>query len=158
MNGLLRQYFPINRDLKMITNEEIHHAMHRLNNRPIKCLDFKTPLEVFFDQPVALTIWIHILIYCWRTNLYPFLHTFWFNIPCNFICAHLSSFQKPKHYQVHWRHVPLFLIIIWFLVSWKILLCNIVIYSIRDVKLFLHFFLNFIASLSTIYYICIYIW
>jgi IS30 family transposase len=54
MNGLLRQYFPKKCDLKTITNKEIHHAMNKLNNRPRKCLDFRTPLEVFFNQPVAL--------------------------------------------------------------------------------------------------------
>ena len=54
MNGLLRQYFPKKCDLKTITNKEIHHVMNKLNNRPRKCLDFKTPLEVFFSQPVAL--------------------------------------------------------------------------------------------------------
>jgi IS30 family transposase len=54
MNGLLRQYFPKKCDLTKITSEEIHRAMHKLNTRPRKCLDFKTPLEVFFNQPVAL--------------------------------------------------------------------------------------------------------
>jgi len=55
MNGLIRQYFPKKCDLKTISNKEIHSAMYKLNNRPRKCLDFKTPLEVFFNQPVALT-------------------------------------------------------------------------------------------------------
>jgi IS30 family transposase len=54
MNGLLRQYFPKKRDIKTITDKEIHAVMHKLNNRPRKCLDFKTPIEVFFNQPVAL--------------------------------------------------------------------------------------------------------
>jgi IS30 family transposase len=56
MNGLLRQYFPKNRDFTTITQEEIELAMNLLNNRPRKCLDFMTPLEVFFNQPVALDI------------------------------------------------------------------------------------------------------
>ena len=54
MNGLLRQYFPKKCDLKTITNKEIHSVMNKLNNRPRKCLDFKTPFEVFFNQPIAL--------------------------------------------------------------------------------------------------------
>jgi len=54
MNGLIRQYFPKHRDLTSITDGEILHVMQRLNSRPRKCLDFKTPLEVFFSQPVAL--------------------------------------------------------------------------------------------------------
>jgi len=54
MNGLLRHYFPKNQDFTTITQEEIEVAMNLLNNRPRKCLDFMTPLEVFFSQPVAL--------------------------------------------------------------------------------------------------------
>jgi IS30 family transposase len=54
MNGLLRQYFPKYRDMTTITDGEVHYAMYRLNSRPRKCLDFKTPFEVFFNQPVAL--------------------------------------------------------------------------------------------------------
>jgi IS30 family transposase len=55
MNGLIRQYFPKHRDFRTITDEEIQRAMDRLNNRPRKCLGYRTPNEVFFDKsPVAL--------------------------------------------------------------------------------------------------------
>lgn len=54
MNGLLRQYFPKKCDLSNITNKDINHATYKLNTRPRKCLDFKTPFEVFFEQLVAL--------------------------------------------------------------------------------------------------------
>ncbi len=56
-NGLIRQYFPKNRDFRTITDEEIIHAMKRLNNRPRKRLGFKTPNQVFFGESynVALT-------------------------------------------------------------------------------------------------------
>jgi IS30 family transposase len=54
MNGLIRQYFLKGCDFTTITDEEIEFVMSRLNNRPRKCLDFKTPSEVFFEQPVAL--------------------------------------------------------------------------------------------------------
>ncbi len=56
-NGLIRQYFPKNRDFRTITDEEIIHAMKRLNNRPRKRLGFKTPNQVFFgdESNVALT-------------------------------------------------------------------------------------------------------
>lgn len=55
MNGLVRQYFPKQRDLRTVTDEEIQRAMDRLNNRPRKCLGFRTPNEVFFGKsPVAL--------------------------------------------------------------------------------------------------------
>ena len=55
MNGLVRQYIPKNRDLVSVTDDEVFQIINRLNHRPRKCLDFKTPFEVFFEQPVALT-------------------------------------------------------------------------------------------------------
>ena len=54
MNGLVRQYIPKNRDLLSVTDEELLLIMNKLNHRPRKCLDFKTPFEVFFEHPVAL--------------------------------------------------------------------------------------------------------
>jgi IS30 family transposase len=55
-NGLIRQYLPKYRSLKNISMEEETMIMDKLNLRPRKCLDFKTPYEVFFGhQPVALT-------------------------------------------------------------------------------------------------------
>lgn len=55
-NGLIRQYFPKNRDFTTITQEEINQAMERLNNRPRKCLGMKTPNQVFLgiNPTVAL--------------------------------------------------------------------------------------------------------
>lgn len=50
MNGLIRQYFPKHRDLRTVTHEEIQMAMNRLNNRPRKCLGYRTPNEVFFGK------------------------------------------------------------------------------------------------------------
>ena len=56
-NGLIRQYFPKNRDFRTITDKELIHAMKRLNNRPRKRLGYKTPNQVFFEGSynVALT-------------------------------------------------------------------------------------------------------
>ena len=56
-NGLIRQYFPKNRDFRTITDKELIHAMKRLNNRPRKRLGYKTPNQVFFGESynVALT-------------------------------------------------------------------------------------------------------
>jgi IS30 family transposase len=54
-NGLLRQYFPKNHDLHLVSCREIDHAMSRLNFRPPKSLRFKTPFEVFQHLSVALT-------------------------------------------------------------------------------------------------------
>jgi len=45
-NGLLRQYFPKSMPLDQVTDEQVRRAVHRINNRPRKCLAFKTPIEV----------------------------------------------------------------------------------------------------------------
>ena len=55
MNGLVRQYIPKNRDFASVTDDELLLVTNRLNHRPRKCLDFRTPFEVFFEQLVALT-------------------------------------------------------------------------------------------------------
>jgi len=56
-NGLIRQYFPKKHNFKTITQNQIENVMNKLNNRPRKCLGFKTPNEVFFgiNTTVALT-------------------------------------------------------------------------------------------------------
>jgi len=53
-NGLLRQYFPKQRNLLTVSAAELRRAQHRLNWRPRKCLDFQTSFEVFFQLAVAL--------------------------------------------------------------------------------------------------------
>ena len=53
-NGLIRQYFPKNRDFTTITQQEIDMAMFKLNNRPRKRLKYNTPSQVFFKSGVAL--------------------------------------------------------------------------------------------------------
>jgi IS30 family transposase len=54
MNGLIRQYFPKNTDFLKKDDHEIELVMAKLNHRPRKCLGFKTPFEVFFNNSVAL--------------------------------------------------------------------------------------------------------
>ena len=44
-NGLLRQYFPKNRELTTVTHEEIEQAMDKLNHRPRKTLAFVHPMR-----------------------------------------------------------------------------------------------------------------
>jgi len=46
-NGLLRQYFPKAMGLLDVTTQQVLEAVHKLNNRPRKCLGFKMPYEVF---------------------------------------------------------------------------------------------------------------
>lgn len=53
-NGLVRQYIPKKSDFRMLSDESIQFVADRLNNRPREALAFRTPNEVFFNQPVAL--------------------------------------------------------------------------------------------------------
>jgi len=45
-NGLVRWYLPKGTDFSTISDEQIRQIESLLNNRPRKCLGFKTPLEV----------------------------------------------------------------------------------------------------------------
>lgn len=45
-NGLVRWYFPKGTDFAKITDDQIALVENRLNNRPRKCLGFRTPMEV----------------------------------------------------------------------------------------------------------------
>ena len=54
-NGLLRQYVPKGRDFKCLTDSQLAAYVRALNNRPRKCLNYRTPAEVFWNRPVALT-------------------------------------------------------------------------------------------------------
>lgn len=56
-NGLIRQYLRKGEDFSMITDEAVRQIENRLNNRPRKCLGFKTPYEVMselLNQGVAI--------------------------------------------------------------------------------------------------------
>lgn len=53
-NGLLRQYFPKNTDFKKVEQTEVRRALRRLNSRPRKDLDFKTPVQLMNDHRAAL--------------------------------------------------------------------------------------------------------
>jgi IS30 family transposase len=53
-NGLLRQYLPKSRDFESLTAFELAGYNWQLNNRPRKCLNYRTPAEVFHQRPVAL--------------------------------------------------------------------------------------------------------
>jgi IS30 family transposase len=55
-NGLVRQYFPKGSDFSKITEGDIQRVTARLNNRPRKRLNYRTPQRVFFkEQNIALT-------------------------------------------------------------------------------------------------------
>lgn len=50
-NGLIRQYFPKGSRFEEITDAQVESVMHRLNHRPRKGLNYRTPHSVFFEQP-----------------------------------------------------------------------------------------------------------
>jgi IS30 family transposase len=56
MNGLVRQYFPKKCSFATITEQDIEFVMERLNNRPRKCLGFKSPNQVFFNHSSVVAL------------------------------------------------------------------------------------------------------
>jgi IS30 family transposase len=46
VNGMVRRYFPKGMDFSKITDEQVAWVESRINNRPRKCLGYKTPAEV----------------------------------------------------------------------------------------------------------------
>jgi IS30 family transposase len=47
---LIRQYLTKGSRFETITDEDLEQVMNRLNQRPRKTLNFKTPHQVFFDE------------------------------------------------------------------------------------------------------------
>jgi len=54
-NGLLREYLPKSFDIAKCSDADIALFVDKLNKRPRKCLGWKTPCEVFFQQTLHLT-------------------------------------------------------------------------------------------------------
>lgn len=50
LNGLIRQYFPKGSDFSQLDDCYIKKIEAKLNNRPRKRHDFKTPVQVFADK------------------------------------------------------------------------------------------------------------
>ena len=46
-NGTIRRYFPKKTDFSRVSDEEVAAAWEALINRPMKCLDYYTPYEIF---------------------------------------------------------------------------------------------------------------
>ncbi|HUW62153.1 MAG TPA: IS30 family transposase [Candidatus Bathyarchaeia archaeon] len=55
-NGLLRQFLPKKTDFRSLTQAQLDIITHRLNNRPRKRLDYRTPCEAFQKAIVALRL------------------------------------------------------------------------------------------------------
>jgi IS30 family transposase len=49
-NGLLRQYFPKDTNFLKISHQQLAAAVKQLNNRPRKCLNWRTPSELFLAK------------------------------------------------------------------------------------------------------------
>ena len=45
-NGLLRQYLPKGKDFTQLTEWELADIIRQINDRPRKCLNYRTPAEV----------------------------------------------------------------------------------------------------------------
>jgi IS30 family transposase len=50
-NGLLRQFFPKGTDFRTVTPSELRRVENLMNNRPRRCLGYRTPAEVFLENP-----------------------------------------------------------------------------------------------------------
>jgi len=50
INGLIRQYIPKGSSFEHITKNDIRRIEDRLNHRPRKSLDWRTPYEVFYEN------------------------------------------------------------------------------------------------------------
>ena len=49
-NGLLREFYPKGTDLANVSEPELNQILDLMNQRPRKCLDWKTPFESFYEQ------------------------------------------------------------------------------------------------------------
>ena len=54
--GLLRQYLRKGMDFEPLTDRQLASYVRQMNQRPRKCLTYRTPAEVFWRRPVALTM------------------------------------------------------------------------------------------------------
>ena len=54
-NGLIREFIPKGTDLAHVPADDVAHLVALLNLRPRKCLDWRSPLEIFFNILLHLT-------------------------------------------------------------------------------------------------------
>lgn len=54
--GLIRRFIKKDTDLQTISPQKLQKLEDQLNLRPRKCLDYKTPYEVFYGKTVALAV------------------------------------------------------------------------------------------------------
>lgn len=53
-NGLARRFFPKGTDFENVSNNDINRIEKLLNNKPLKCLNYYAPHEVFTKVSGAL--------------------------------------------------------------------------------------------------------
>ena len=53
-NDMIRFFFPKGFDFRTVTDEDVQRVENLINNRPRKCLHWKSPAEVFSSFRVAL--------------------------------------------------------------------------------------------------------
>lgn len=53
-NGLIREYMPKTEDIDPLDDDYIREFTEKLNNRPRKCLGWKTPYEIFYQKVLHL--------------------------------------------------------------------------------------------------------
>jgi len=73
-NGLLRQFLPKKTDFRSRTQTQLDIIAHRLNNRPRKRLDYRTPCEAFEKAIVALRERIYLVHNVFYTLAVTALH------------------------------------------------------------------------------------
>ncbi|MGO4549466.1 IS30 family transposase, partial [Paenibacillus sp. 2TAB23] len=49
-NGLLREFFPKGHDFASVTDEQLADAIRLINNRPRKCLGWRSAHEAFMEE------------------------------------------------------------------------------------------------------------
>ena len=55
-NGLIRQFFPKRMSLLQVNRKALQSTMDKLNHRPRKSLNYRTPHEVFCNSNSTLTV------------------------------------------------------------------------------------------------------
>ena len=49
-NSLIREFYPKKYNFSRITQDDLNEIVAKINNRPRKCLGYKTPKEVFLRE------------------------------------------------------------------------------------------------------------